>query len=75
MDAASKRPGSITFLLAGFVLLVTLAGLFAAFAWDYQLTVFVFLELPWRLLGLGIAIGVLFLFFRRPRTKDRLVET
>lgn len=42
--------------------------------WDFQLTMFMFLEFPFRLVGLGIALGILFLIFRRRRTKDRIVE-
>jgi len=36
--------------------------------WDYQLTIFLFLELPWRVLGLGVALGLLSFFFARPRS-------
>jgi hypothetical protein len=42
--------------------------------WDYQLTMFVFLDLPLRLLGLGIALGILSLIFRRRRSPDSCTE-
>ena len=38
--------------------------------WDYQLMLFVVLELPWRFLGLVAALGLLYLYFRRTRTSE-----
>jgi hypothetical protein len=37
--------------------------------WDYQLTIFLILELPWRLLGLGLALGLMCFFFARSATE------
>ena len=36
--------------------------------WDFQLTVFLLLEFPVRLLGLGLLLSLVWLYFRRVRT-------